>query len=160
MGEGTTAAPPTAACDGCEFVFGEGHLTPPCKHQMLLTREEIDAIRARNAARTPGKWWPGDGVIHTANTRIAVVTDKGEPWAPAEPEADADFIAAASEDIPRLLATLDARDAEVAKLRRALEGVLAVCRDRAAFVAQGPRSFARAEQIAVKALGSWTDPSG
>ena len=37
-------------------------------------------------------------------------------------------------------------------LREALEDILAVCRDREAFVMQGPRAFAKAEQIASKAL--------
>lgn len=42
--------------------------------------------------------------------------------------------------------------AEIARLRGALEAVLGVCRDRQAFVMQGPRAFAKAEQIAMQAL--------
>lgn len=38
------------------------------------------------------------------------------------------------------------------RLRAALEGILDVCRDRQAFVMLGPRSFAKAEQIALEAL--------
>jgi hypothetical protein len=42
--------------------------------------------------------------------------------------------------------------AEAKRLREALEGVLAVSRDRQAFVMMGPRAFARAERIALDAL--------
>lgn len=38
-------------------------------------------------------------------------------------------------------------------LRTALEDILDVCQDHAMFVAMGPRAFAKAEQIALKALG-------
>lgn len=94
-----------------------------------LSVEEIDAINARNAARTPGRWWPGDGVIHTADVRIAVVNDGlefGARWAPNDPAADAAFIADMSVDAPRLLATLDARDAVIARLRA---WVIELCHD-------------------------------
>jgi len=40
------------------------------------------------------------------------------------------------------------------QMRRALEEVLAVCQDRQAFVMQGPRAFAKAEQIARAALSA------
>ena len=40
----------------------------------------------------------------------------------------------------------------LAQMREALEQILAVSRDREAFVMQGPRAFAKAEQIASKAL--------
>lgn len=42
--------------------------------------------------------------------------------------------------------------ASTANALRALRDILAVCRDRGAFVLQGPRAFAKAEQIARKAL--------
>ncbi len=43
-------------------------------------------------------------------------------------------------------------------LEKALRDVLAICQDRALFVAQGPRAFARAEQIAKTALAAPLDP--
>ena len=45
-------------------------------------------------------------------------------------------------------------ESELCKMREALGNILTVCRDREAFVAQGPRGFARAEQIAEQALAS------
>jgi hypothetical protein len=47
-------------------------------------------------------------------------------------------------------------------LAAALRQVLAICRDRQAFVMQGPRAFARAEKIckdALVACGEHTEPS-
>ena len=48
--------------------------------------------------------------------------------------------------------TLEEALSEIARLREALEGVLAVSSDRERFVFQGPRGFAKAEQIAKNAL--------
>ena len=83
----------------------------------LLTKERLDAIRARDAARSPGKWYPGDLVVHTDNVRIAEINTSPR-WPPKDPKADAQFIAGCSEDIPDLLADNDAlrgaiRDAHV-----------------------------------------------
>lgn len=48
--------------------------------------------------------------------------------------------------------------ADVALLREAPQSVMAVSSDREAFVMQGPRAFARAEQIAKQALAA-TEPN-
>jgi hypothetical protein len=78
-----------------------------------LTDDDLAAIEARCAAATPGPWkawiegrdhFAGDSIITTANDDMYV----SPPL-----EADLDFIAAARQDVPRLLA-------EVRRLRRRL----------------------------------------
>lgn len=86
--------PPPTACDGCEFVYGPHHVTPPCKHQMQLTPEEIDAIRA-TYAEGKAAYEAKDGARMSVKSALIITK------------------------VPALLATLDARDAEVVKLRAA-----------------------------------------
>ena len=82
-----------------------------------LTDEELDAIQARAAAATPGPWeafvegrdhLAGDDFIRTGGLNddapdMYVDLFYGARKMPAPP-ADLDFIAAARQDIPRLIA--------------------------------------------------------
>ena len=52
------------------------------------------------------------------------------------------------------MAWLKEAEAERDRLRKALEEVLEVSRDREAFVMQGPRAWSKAEQIAKRALAT------
>lgn len=97
-----------------------------------MTDEELAAIRARAEAATAGPWeWLGDSDLHAVTvyeyepdeearhdpthleyaTEKIIITDSG--CYPPE-GADAEFIAHAREDIPRLLA-------EIARLRTMLD---------------------------------------
>jgi len=84
-----------------------------------LTNEELDIIEARAAAATPGPWessiegrdhLAGDGFIRTGGLNddapdMYVTLWFGVRKVPAPP-ADLDFIAAARQDVPRLVAEL------------------------------------------------------
>jgi len=74
-----------------------------------LTIEELDAIRALNAKRTPGRWQIGyhgmERTVDDANGVSFVLMDGGYM---DQEEADAEFIAAAPDAIERLLAEVDA----------------------------------------------------
>jgi hypothetical protein len=89
-----------------------------------MTDEQLDAIRARNRARTPGDWRAEDGSVWAnrtgsdanINIRVNLVAEIHRPYrldhtgvdaAIAEEQANAEFIAHASEDIPALLAEVD-----------------------------------------------------
>jgi hypothetical protein len=85
---------------------------------------ELDAIRARAAAATPGPWRLSDGgwgeYVQDANGHAL--------WALGHtPRAeDAQFVAHARTDVPALLSELARVELEAAALRRALE-LLTVC---------------------------------
>lgn len=104
-----------------------------------LTTEEIEQIRARDAARTPGRWGVGreelDEDFSDEEQDTAMIDQIGalyisghddlhtEPPNHERVEADAAWIDHLSVDCPRLLATIDARDktiserdAEIARL--------------------------------------------
>lgn len=86
-----------------------------------MNADEVDAIRARAEAATPGPWrWRDDGYD-------SVVLDRSDDYVGGCPdcgvragfdESDAEFIAAARTDIPALLDALDEARAEAARLRR------------------------------------------
>jgi hypothetical protein len=107
-----------------------------------MTADERNAIRARAEAATPGPWardlyedgesgegplgvFPGArGEWVESNNVIrppSAEGDLGDDVATCDRNGDAEFIAHAREDIPRLLADNDALRAEVAALLRALE---------------------------------------
>ena len=79
-----------------------------------MTTAELDAIRVRAAKATPGPWEPvsgmiflqkGDGpVVCSTDCEILVLGPRG---AEAKAFEDQEFIAAAREDIPALLAEVD-----------------------------------------------------
>ena len=87
-----------------------------------MTADERNAIRARAEAATEGPWTStfgyNNGGIATAFFAIPGHNGGGKVEMILE---DAEFIAHAREDIPRLLADNDALRAEVAALLRALE---------------------------------------
>lgn len=88
-----------------------------------LTPEEIAAIRARDAARTPGRWTFGGGQLDGGPSGYIYANGVwiGRMFPKDGLVSDASFVIGSSEDIPRLLATLDAKDAEIARLTQELE---------------------------------------
>lgn len=79
-----------------------------------LQPEELKAIEARCEAATPGPWGRGclDEEMVYATTEIASTGENGplvaETYA-VNASSDADFIAHARTDIPRLIATIESR---------------------------------------------------
>lgn len=87
-----------------------------------MTPEQIAAIAARNAARTPGKWqavalgnddYPSE-VWFADNMRVCLMPSNTGQRKPK----DAAFIAHASEDIPALLAEVARLTAELAEAEK------------------------------------------
>lgn len=90
-----------------------------------LTDEQLAAIRERADAATPGPWATALEVDHDGQYWVVTPPDgsvlfsvckvghKGE----LKTEEDAEFIAHARQDIPALLAHIDALTAELATLR-------------------------------------------
>lgn len=74
---------------------------------------DLDAIRAREAAATPGPWFDDGQEIYTESEHdwVAETLDIDNPKSTA---ANAQFIAHAREDIPGLLAEVDRLRAELA----------------------------------------------
>lgn len=110
-----------------------------------MTPEQLEAIKARNAARTQGKWtadefaMANDSPVRVGTTdgsplyyhRSATICQcftnhnddrpKGEPLVgPIQAERNAKFIAHASEDIPALISALEAEQEKVKRLEEAL----------------------------------------
>jgi len=101
-----------------------------------MTETDLAAIRARCEAATPGPWkvvkasrltdrwgavWGHVGVetdFQCNRSDQAIFYSQGH----CSP-ANAAFIAHAREDIPALLAALDARDAEIARLKKELKSI-------------------------------------
>lgn len=89
-----------------------------------LTADELVEIEARRAAASPGPWRPGryekhhvyipyaDGLEGPGGERVVLRMNPHFPY-----EADATFVGHAWEDIGRLLATVRARNEEIARLR-------------------------------------------
>ena len=86
-----------------------------------VSAPDLDAIRARADAATPGPWrtW-NDGHVGSPTVHIGggVMPTPGSD--PAQRMPDAEFIAHARTDIPALLAALAAAHAETERLRRAV----------------------------------------
>ena len=81
-----------------------------------LSEKEIEAIRKRADKATEGPWWASEGLYVVNN-----LTGDSYEWdadfvAETERESDAEFIAHAREDIPKLLA-------EIERLRSGLEAL-------------------------------------
>lgn len=76
----------------------------------VLTKEELESIRKRAEAATPGPWfWLDDGRLYSdgADKVIGeVIEGKDETWFDLF-DANAEFIAHAREDIPKLLAEIE-----------------------------------------------------
>src|SRR4051812_2915147 len=84
-------------------------------HEQELTEDDLAAIEARCNAATPGPWeswiegrdhFGGDSIIRTADADLYLL-----PVPTPQHHQDQDFIAAARQDVPRLIA-------EVRRLRR------------------------------------------
>lgn len=103
-----------------------------------MTPEERQAARARCEAATPGPWEKydqNDGMEMVFGALWCIANDaymnppdedSDDPWEAVDImiatgiEADADFIAAARTDLPAALDALDAKDAEIERLRKLL----------------------------------------
>ena len=73
----------------------------------MLSKKEIEAIRKRAEAASEGPWWASDGLYVVNN-----LTGDSYEWdadfvAETERESDADFIAHARTDIPKLSAEIE-----------------------------------------------------
>lgn len=82
---------------------------------------ELDAIRDRLAAATPGPWrvpYPGCRAIEAYDDTVVVDTLNDGIGAGVCETADADFIAHAPEDVAILLAALDAALGEYKRIRQ------------------------------------------
>ena len=88
---------------------------------MRLTPEERAAIRARAEAATPGEWrllspYSGGSIVANCERAIVLFNPSGNPHNSCM-KADSDFVANARQDVPALLADLEAADAALAALR-------------------------------------------
>lgn len=88
----------------------------------MLTTEQLDAIRTRASAATPGPWvTDGPEIFTDLREWIGECMHTGGAEAEAVGERDAKFIAHAREDVPALLADLDRitdeRDEALAELK-------------------------------------------
>ena len=100
----------------------------------MLTPEQLDEIRKRCEAATPGPWYADEDAFiidDTGRCLISALSDEAFLR-----DEDAEFCACARTDIPALLAHIDALAAErnalaaqVAELRRALEMAVDVLAD-------------------------------
>jgi hypothetical protein len=84
-----------------------GELRPPAAKP--LTSDELAAVARRHAQASPGPWrW--DDISPAADDHPILLP---------RPPADAAFVEAAWEDVRRLLATVEAQQEEIARLRKA-----------------------------------------
>ena len=65
-----------------------------------MSDDDLKAIAARNAARTPGVWWAEREAVHSNSGLVAACWGTAEAWKEA---SNAAFIAHASKDVPLLL---------------------------------------------------------
>lgn len=87
-----------------------------------MTRDEIAALAELERKATPGEWVvsdDGDGRFFVLR-RGRLVMDSHAGMAASRLEKNVRFIASARNAVPRLIATIAARDAEIAELRHAL----------------------------------------
>lgn len=86
-----------------------------------MMQKELDAIRERAEKATPGPWWLGGNDVDGPDTgygelRVATISNTAR----REQKANAEFIAHAREDIPRLLAEIERLQAELKYYKYAL----------------------------------------
>ena len=139
---------------------------------MTLSKEQIEAIKARAEKATPGPWTAWDHAGWYQPYVSVVDTDKKDIIAPGVPgdetaigrtwgtrgkyeiETDnAEFIAHARDDIPYLLSHITAIEADRDRMREALEnlikaGATEIIREGRGFTAQ----YVKAETVARAAL--------
>ncbi|MFE4202085.1 hypothetical protein [Aneurinibacillus aneurinilyticus] len=88
----------------------------------LLKPEELQEIAERERKATPGPWRYENGLWERGDRRPAVITyfdyDNGEWFIHGDiaSEEDAEFIATSRMDIPRLLAHIEAQQAQLSSL--------------------------------------------
>lgn len=120
------AARSLANAIGRDLSASDGEPPTATASTLPLSPAEIDAIRARNTARTPGKWcwWTSNsfrrlssGLDKDGDVAHAFVNPSDGHPDIAVREYDMAFIEGATEWIPRLLATLDAREADLESAR-------------------------------------------
>lgn len=71
---------------------------------------DLDAIRARLHAITPGRWVRHGADVHAADEPTPLLRGRdGDPDVRAQSDADAEFVAHAPADLAALLDALDAR---------------------------------------------------
>ena len=69
-----------------------------------LTESELVSIEARHTKATPGEWFGGDVFVACATDRAVIAECNGKPnWSTGQQRANVAFVAAAHQDIPRLL---------------------------------------------------------
>lgn len=78
----------------------------------MMTKEQLDEIRARADAATPGPWINDDDLSITGANGTDVCI-----WWDLVSADDAEFIAAARTDVPALLAEIERLRAEVERVR-------------------------------------------
>jgi hypothetical protein len=71
-----------------------------------LNAEEIEAIRKRAEAATPGPWFDSETVYVVSNVSGDSIEWDADFIAETQEQSDAEFIAYAREDVPKLLAEI------------------------------------------------------
>jgi hypothetical protein len=79
-----------------------------------LNAEELEAIRKRAEAATPGPWFDSETVYVVSNVRGDSIEWGADFIAETQEQSDAEFIANAREDVPKLLV-------EIERLRKTLD---------------------------------------
>ena len=88
--------------------------------QSLLTDEELQSIRKRYSATTPGPWESYiEGRDHTSGSSF-IMTSGEDIELTGGTDADQDFIAHARQDVPRLLEEVQRLRQRIAELEKAL----------------------------------------
>lgn len=139
-----------------------------------MTPAELDAAEALAAAATEGPWRkhdiggsgaqePESIVVHTGQFDWEALQD-GETsvaWMPrwdSQEDADAEFIAAARELVPRLVAEVRARDAVIEAVREGLDEVIAALNENGNYGDGGFLAGAAALEAAYSQRGADDDP--
>lgn len=102
-----------------------------------LTRSEIAVANALCGAASPGPWTCPDGCLFVATMGDDLDDAEISCVDSLSPEADAAFVAGARTVLPKALATIDARDAEIGRLRGLLLRAHPVLQDRMMWAPEG-----------------------
>lgn len=79
---------------------------------------DVDAIRARVRAVSPGRWERRGGDVHVGDERVPLFVGRApNGTAGGQPEADAEFVAHAPQDVAALLVELAVLRTEAAHWR-------------------------------------------